>query len=222
MDIQAYKEKYQEEGAPGWDAIDAALLPIYGEQQPLTHWGTILKHMLGGEDPIDGISVYASEAGGSPHWHFITYGFSSLYYDEESLGKDFSKFGFELTFRLKPRNGWEVETDSKWAVSLLQNIAKYVFSSGNWFEPFHWMPANGPIKLNDDTLIHGLIFIVDPQLPEIMTPHGRVQFLQLVGVTEKEINMIRDKQIDAATIIDRLKQNNPLLICDLDRQISVV
>ncbi|MFX7739968.1 suppressor of fused domain protein [Acinetobacter baumannii] len=41
------------------------------------HYGTVIKYMLGGPDPIDGVSVYRSENGGA-HWHYVTYGFSEL------------------------------------------------------------------------------------------------------------------------------------------------
>jgi hypothetical protein len=55
--------------------------------------------MLGGPDPIDGISPYQCTDGGIDHLHFITFGYPSLYYDE-AVGKAFSRFGFEMTFRL--------------------------------------------------------------------------------------------------------------------------
>ena len=45
------------------------------------HWGTIIKAMLGGPDPIDGISAYESNAAPIPHLHFCSYGFTSLYYE---------------------------------------------------------------------------------------------------------------------------------------------
>ena len=61
--------------------------------------GTVISYMLGGPDPIDGISAYSCD-GDIDHLHFITFGYSSLYYDEESVGGDFRKFGFEMTFRL--------------------------------------------------------------------------------------------------------------------------
>jgi suppressor of fused-like protein len=62
--------------APGWDAIDLALKPTYGDQIPL-HWGTAIPRMLGGPDPIDGISAYLRSEPVS-HWHFVTYGFPEV------------------------------------------------------------------------------------------------------------------------------------------------
>ena len=99
--IGDYKSVYalQSDAAPGWDTIDRALAPLYGETDPW-HWGTAIKHAMGGPDPIDGISAYSSNAAGVTHLHFCTYGFTSHYYDEEALGNAFSGYGFELTFRL--------------------------------------------------------------------------------------------------------------------------
>src|SRR5277367_4602912 len=68
--------------SPGWAAIDAALWPIYGELEPY-HVGTVIPYALGGPDPIHGISAYKN-AGSSPHWHFVTYGFSELWAKEST------------------------------------------------------------------------------------------------------------------------------------------
>ena len=44
----------------GWDAINAAMAALYPGQEP-RHFGTLLSHTLGGNDPLDGISVYWSD-----------------------------------------------------------------------------------------------------------------------------------------------------------------
>jgi len=216
MTLDDYKAAYagRDDAAPGWDAITAALAKLYGDQEP-KHWGTAIKHMPGGPDPIDGISAYRSEAGGTPHLHFCTYGFSNLYYDEEAVGKDFSRFGFELTFRLRQDAG--DDTQPTWAVNLMQNLARYVFSSGKWFEHGHWIPANGPIQADGDTDIVGLMFVNDPQLPSIDTPHGRVEFLQMVGLTSAEVEALKAKTATAEEIATRLAESDPLLVTDLAR-----
>ena len=215
MEITEYQACYADtDAAPGWDAIDDALARLYGEQPPM-HWGTVIKAMLGGPDPIDGISAYESGAG-APHFHFCSYGFSSLYYDEAAVGKDFSRFGFELTFRLA-RQGESQET-LVWVCNMIQNLGRYVFDSGRWFEEFHWIPANGPIKLESDTDIVGLIFVQDPQLPPIDTPHGRVEFLQMVGVTTQELEDIKSKRRTVEDVATSLRVGNPLLITDLNRR----
>ena len=217
MDLDEYKKRYSgnNAAAPGWDAIDAGLAGIYGTKEP-QHWGTLLKGFLGGPDPIDGISVYDSCSGGIPHFHFCSYGFSSLYYDEESVGKDYSKFGFELTFRLA--NKGQPKDDQVWVCNLIQNLARYVFESGKWFEEFHWIPANGPIRLEFETDLVGLIFVTDPELPPLDTPHGRVEFLQMVGITSSELADITAKRRSSRDVIEALRKTDQFLITDLERR----
>ncbi len=221
MTLEQYREAFSDDSddTPGWDAINARLEQLYLDIEP-EHFGTIIKYMFGGPDPLDGISRYHSNAGNMPHEHIISYGFSELYYSEDAAGKEFSKYGFELTFRLKP-----FPADAKdviWPSNLMQNIARYVFETGNWFEEYHWMPANGPIRSDTDTAITGLVFVIDPELGVIDTPHGSVQFLQIVGVTDDEINAIKDKAITAEEVVTRLRNGNPLLVTDLERTISIL
>ncbi|MGN7414039.1 suppressor of fused domain protein [Paenibacillus sp. SAF-068] len=175
-----------EENTSGWDAIDKAIEELYGEQEP-KHYGTSIPYMLGGPDPLDGISVYAVNTPMS-HWHFVTYGFSELY-EKEIQDTSKSGYGFELTFRLT-RSEEETEPPA-WALNLLQNVGRYVFSSGNIFQPGDYMDANGPICLDSDTLLTALSFIEDPDLPAISTPNGSVQFIQMVGITGRELEMIQ-------------------------------
>ncbi|WP_145149899.1 suppressor of fused domain protein [Paenibacillus xylanexedens] len=175
-----------EENTSGWDAIDQAIGELYGEQEP-HHYGTSIPYMLGGPDPLDGISVYSANTP-MPHWHFVTYGFSELY-EKEMQDASKSGYGFELTFRLT-RSENETEPPA-WALNLLQNVGRYVFNSGNIFHAGDYMDANGPICLESDTLLTALSFIEDPDLPEISTPNGSVQFIQMVGITGRELKMIQ-------------------------------
>ncbi|WP_113651308.1 suppressor of fused domain protein [Pedobacter namyangjuensis] len=214
MNKEEYIKQFTEDDAVGWLSIDAELDKIYPDQEP-QHFGTVIKYMLGGEDPLDGISVYESDAQ-EPHYHFVSYGLSELYYDEEKAGGEFSKFGFELTFRLKKDNN----DDFHWAMNLMQNLAKYVFKSGKWFEEFHFIPANGPIKLGSATDITALAFVEDPELGKIETPHGEVTFLQMIGLTTSEYDQLKQNPKIAETemLIDRLRAQNQLLITDLNRK----
>ncbi len=178
--------------------------------------GTLIKHMLGGPDPLDGISAYRCSDGGRDHLHFVSYGYTSLYYDEDSVGGDYSRFGFEMTFRLANSN---LDDDEPiWVCNLLQNIARYVFDSGKWFEQYHWIPANGPIRADYDTDIVGLAFLNDPSLDPIDSPHGRVEFIQAFGVTQSELDGFKSKKETAEAVIERHRQTNPLLVTDLHRK----
>lgn len=215
MNIEEYRKKYNEDDAVGWKSMDEVIEKLYPNQEP-KHYATILKMMLGGEDPLDGVSVYKSDEQ-EKHDHFISYGMSSLYYDEESAEGEFSGWGFEFTFRLIP---FEEDKDPQWVVSLMQNLARYVFNSKKWFEEFHFIPANSPIRLNTDTEITAIAFVSDPELGKINTPHGEVQFLQMVGITSKEYEQLlsNPKTTETEKLLEKLRKDNPLLITDLKRR----
>jgi hypothetical protein len=205
-------DDFADDAAPGWDAIDAALRPLYGDQEPL-HWGTVIKYRLGGPDPLDGISAYRHDAPPAPpHWHFVTYGMSELY-AKESEDPDFSGWGFEFTFRLA-RNAAD-EQPPTWPLNLLNNLARYVYSSGNLFAPGHYLPFNGPIATGENTALHAALFTEDPELKTIHTPHGKVQFLQLVGATLDELAAAR--AWDVGRFLELLATRHPLLVTDLSR-----
>ncbi|WP_433179256.1 suppressor of fused domain protein [Actinoallomurus sp. CA-150999] len=197
--------------APGWAAIDDALSRIYGDTEPL-HFGTVHKWALGGPDPLDGISAYP-RTDPVPHWHFVSYGMSELY-SKESSDPSESGWGFEFTFRVA-RDPAET-TPPVWAMNFLQNLGRYVFQSGRWFEPGHTMNANGPIAASrTDSAIQALTFTVDPELGEISTPHGKVQFLQVVGLTIEEYEAAR--QWESSALLGLLEPRTPLHVTDLDR-----
>jgi len=217
MDLAEYKRRYehQDDAAPGWDAIDSRLRVVYSGQEP-KHWGTAIKHMLGGPDPLDGISAYQCTQGGIDHLHFITYGYTSLYYDEEAVGGEFSRFGFEMTFRLASKP--PPLEEPIWVCNFLQNLARYVFKSGRWFEPYHWIRANGPIRANFDTDIAGVAFLNDPMLDPVDSPHGRVEFIQAFGVTQGELDSLKDTKQNSEAIIEYHRKTNPLLVTNLARK----
>lgn len=194
--------------APGWDAIDAALRRIHPDVEPL-HYGTVLKWRLGGPDPLDGISFYPRD----DHWHIVSYGMSELYTKESDVHEE-SGWGFEFTFRVA-RDKDEADPPV-WAANLLQNLARYVFKSGNTFAPGHHMDLNGPISLAEpDTAIRAIVFADDPELGVIDTPHGQLRFLQIVGLTLDEYAAV--ERWDAAKVVDILRPYLPLLITDLRR-----
>lgn len=226
LNIEEYKKKFNEEDSPGWDAIDKTLEKIYQNQEP-KHYATLLSYMLGGEDPLDGISIYEQEKQ-QFHYHIISYGMSELYYTPESGENEFSGWGFEFTFRIIPfeedESTEEIKNEPKWAISFMQNLARYVFESKKWFEPYHFIPANGPIRLDTNTKIVGVAFVPDTQLGKIDTPHGEVTFLQMVGLTQEELDWLWEdpKLKRVEELINKMRKDNPMLITDLKRKKSYV
>ena len=202
-----------EESAPGRDAIQQQFESLYGDQEP-QHWGPALPASFGGNDPLDGISAYRSAD--NSHWHYVTYGFTELFGKENEI-PEFSGYGFELTFRLAidPQQTEEAEPPV-WVANFLQNIARYVFETGNVFDPGHTMSLNGPICSESSTAIHAITFADDPQLPQdVNSPNGSFRFIQIVGLTADELEAIEGW--NSVSFCELLKQTNPLLITDLAR-----
>jgi suppressor of fused-like protein len=195
--------------APGWGAIDNALQPIYHEQVP-KHYGTLISYELGGPDPLRGISAY-KRLEPAPHWHFVTYGFSELY-EKTSDIKEESGWGFELTFRLKTEP--DSEDPPVWVLNFLQNLARYVFQTGNEFGFGQYMKT-GPLALDVDTQICSILFAQDPELPPIDTPNGRLKFIQVIGITDDEELAVKQWMVVKALGIFQV--HLPLLITDLHR-----
>lgn len=219
MTQKEYKNLFDEDDAVGWLEIDKVVEGIYGDQKP-RHYAPPLHYMVGGEDPLDGVSIYDSQKD-IFHRHLVSYGMSELYYNEEAAGGEFSKWGFEFTFRLKPFD--EDGDDPTWVVNLMNNLARYVIKSGKWFEEYHVIPANGPIRLNSTAEINivGVAFVSDPELGKIQTPHGEVLFLQMVGLTANEMNRITSASSaydEVKKVLDEMKTTNPLMITDLLRR----
>ncbi|WP_432981118.1 suppressor of fused domain protein [Dactylosporangium sp. CA-233914] len=188
----------------GWDAIDAELARLYPGVEP---------HHLAfdGPDPLEGVG-FLPRLEPVPHWHAVSYGMSELY-DKRSDNPDESGWGFEFTFRIRREPD---ETDPPaWAANFLQNLARYVVQTGNWFEPNHHMDLNGPIALERDTLIRAVVFTEDTQLGTVDTPNGSVQFLQVVGITADEYAATQAWSV--RDFLQLLAQRLPLLVTDLGR-----
>jgi photosystem II stability/assembly factor-like uncharacterized protein len=200
-----------DDGSAGWDAIDRALEPLYGDGDPHAHYGTAVPYMMGGNDPLHGISVYL-RTDPLPHFHFITYGFTDLFVKEtEDPGE--SGFGFELSLRLRRAAD---ETDVPvWALNFLQNLGRYVFGTGNRFDTGHKMGLNGPIALGQSTRLTAILFAKDPELAEIDSPFGKARFIEVVGITDDEYRLIQEWSTTG--LVDILRKKLPYLITDLAR-----
>jgi hypothetical protein len=209
-----YIQQYTENDMPGYAAISEREKLIYGNQEPM-HWATIVPFELGGEDPLWAVDCFNSDKY-QPHFHYITAGFSNLYFEPEYAEDKFSGFGFEITFR-----HLQVSGDPErpiWPVNFLQNIAKYVFKSGKGFDEYHYMSANGPIRSGTDSQITAFAFYIDPEMESIDTPHGKLLFIQLYGLTSDEYNSIRNKEYTAKELLTKTMIHNPWLITDLSRK----
>jgi hypothetical protein len=169
------------------------------------------------QEYIDGYSIFPSPNG---YQHLLTYGMSTLYVDEEAFGGDFSGWGYEMTMKVRT----DESDDCRWAVTSLSNLGRYTYTSKRWFEPYQFISGQGrPLRSDTDTLLTSYLMVPDTEVRGIDTLHGRVGFLQLVGITQAELDWIAGESPDGAQ--DRAKDvaarivasGNDHLVTDLTR-----
>lgn len=214
MTLEEYKQyaEAHEDWAPGWDVIDECFSTLYPEQEP-EHFGTDLvsRASLGGDEYLDGYSIYTSPKG---YKHIVTYGMSELYASEEALDNEYSKWGYEMTIKLPVSTAEEC----RWAISMLGSLARYTFTQERWFEPFQYIAGGGQsINWNIESTITALLVVEDTELTGVGTIHGRLDFMQLVGITEQELQVIKKDPSKAVLLVELLKKDNPMLLTDLTR-----
>ncbi|WP_347254153.1 suppressor of fused domain protein [Leminorella grimontii] len=214
MDLATFRKNVEEDEswAPGWDEIDLGFSQIYGEQNP-DHYGTEMtsRATFGGDQYLDGYSLFASPKG---YRHIVTYGMSQLYADEEALGGEFSKWGYEMTIKLPAKEARECE----WALNMLSNLARYTFTSKRYFEPYQYIGGSGEsIHIGEPSKITALLVVPDTEIAPRDSLYGRLEFLQLVGITEVEFQQVKETPEKVHQLIENMKQDNPDLITDMGR-----
>lgn len=184
----------------GWKAIEDECLKMYPGQTDPKHYGTLIPWSLGGNDPLDGISIYDS----GEYYHFVTFGLSELY-EKECKNKEYSGYGFELTVKLKKDGLEDGEAGIRGMCGILQAIAKLTFNEGEIFQPDEYIYTGQTTGMDPKgkSLITGFITQLD-KLGEIETQNGKVQFVELIGVTDAELKAIIDKKLRVRGLFERL------------------
>lgn len=204
------KMEADESWAPGWEAIDGVFRALYPGQKPF-HYATVSRAVFGGKDFLDGCSIYPSPKG---YFHLVTYGMSELYAEPEALGGEWSKWGYEMTMKLRG----EKPEDCLWALDLLNNLARYTFTQKRFFEPWQFVDGRGaPIRTGTDTALTSLIIVPDTEVQGLDTLYGRLEFLQLVGITQAELSRLSTRE-EVRALAEQLRQAEPWLVTDLDRR----
>lgn len=195
----------------GWDAIDEEFDRIYPDQKDPKHYGTLISWRLGGNDPLDGISIYD----GGDFWHFITYGLSEIY-EKETDNKEISGYGMEFTFKLKKDSYADEEGEIKCICHILQSIARITFTNGeiiNQYEYIYTGQSTG-IDAYQKSNITGFITVPDTRVESINSPNGKLEFTQLIGVTNSELQGIISKELTVKELYSKL----PTDITDYNRE----
>lgn len=185
-----------DDGILGWDVINVVLVVLYFGQE-LMYYGMVLFYMLGGNDLLDGISVYWVDVL-CLYWYYVIYGFFELY-DKQSDDVVDSGYGFELIFCLVVDD--DVVSLFMWLMNLLQNFVCYVFVIGNVFEVGYYMDVNGLIVLDIDICLCYVVFLFDLQLLVCDIVNGCLVFLQVIGVSDVEMVVIKCWFIDGVLYV---------------------
>lgn len=183
-----------QEEAPGWDAIDAAIAPYVGDIQP-NHWGTGTG--IPNQGGVWGVSAYRLPE----HWFLITYGLSELF-TKVNGDPTTSGWGEELTMRTT-LNG---DDPPQATVRLLARLGELVYQRSTPFLP------GGRLEIPDaeGEIPPAVAWIEDPQLEPITTPFGALQFVATVGVSLAMLASMRASS--TASVIEDVKRSNPLLV----------
>lgn len=190
----------EEDGVFGWDAITEAFEKMYPGQDNPKHYGTLISWRFGGNDPLPGISIYD----GGDYWHFVTYGLSEVY-EKETDNQEISGYGMEFTLKLKKGNlgdEKEEEGEIKGLCGILQSIARITFTQGEVFGIYEYLYTGQTqgIDVKMESNITGFITVPEPKCKSIDTPNGKVEFVELIGVTDGELKSIMAKELQVKEV----------------------
>lgn len=226
----------------GLKALIDMLQIVYPDQPNPLQVTTLLKYWLGGQDPLDYISMYNNQGDAAkgilPHWHYVSFGLSDLHgdgrvhaleNDKLELNKR-SGMGFELTFRLQ-KTEEELREESlgkkirppTWPANLLQSIARYCFQTGNNLCFGDNIPWRKSLDGKNNSRLQNILIAQDAQLEILETPFGMVEFCQIVGVTDEELEQA--SRWNGRGVLNYLRQDiqtgGEWLVTNMERNLSV-
>lgn len=215
---EEYEKRAQErdDWAPGWEAIESAFGALYPGIEP-RHLATTMaaRAHFGGDAYLDGASLYPSPHG---YQHIVTFGMSALYADVASYGGEHSGWGYEMTAKVAAHSSEE----ALWMVDLMSNLARYTFTAKRFFQPYDTVTGGAPIRQGSDTALTSLLVVPDTEVAGVDSVHGRLDFLQIVGITGAEAAWVaeeptaaRDRGRDLAQRM--VASGNVALVTDLAR-----
>lgn len=195
------EEVVEEVSAKGWDAITEIFEKVYpGQKKPL-HYTTKLPWELGGNDPLQGISVYD----GGDYYHFVSYGLSDLY-DKSNKDDKYSGYGMEFTLKLKKKKYEDLDKELKNIAGIFQQLARTTFMRGELYKPFEYIYTGQEkgIDYMQKSKITGFITVLDEEVGSINTPNGIVDFVELVGVYNSELERLLNKKTTVKELYKKL------------------
>lgn len=186
-----------------WGRVLGAELERRYPGRVVRHWPAEVSWEQGGTSPFDDV-VGIDVADPVPHWAYVGVGLGDL--------------GFEPTFRLR-REASEVEPP-EWPVEVLRNLGRYVLGTGNRIKARDWMPLHKPMTWDVPTELTALVFTHDADLGPVDNDGIEVRLVQVVGVTDDELEAIKAWDVDRS--LDLWRERNPHLVVDPGRRSLLV
>lgn len=214
MTVEEFRKRVEDdsEWAPGWEIIDKEFDRIYTGQTP-RHYATdmVSRAIFGGGNYLDGFSIYTSPKG---YKHIVTYGMTELYANEEALGGEWNKWGYEMTIKLNE----ETDEGCMWAIDMLLNLARYTYTQKSFFQPYEYISGGGKsLHTGVESNITALLTISDTEAQAQDTLYGKTEFIQLFGITESELQALIKDHDNAHKLCDMIKRDNPDFVTDMKR-----
>lgn len=112
----------------------------------------------------------------------------------------------EFTFKLKKDNYEDEEKEIKCICGILQAIARITFSKGEIFNVFEYLYTGQTtgIDVKQQSNITGFITVPDNKFQTLNTPNGKVEFVEFIGVTNKEIEAVKNKEITVKELYEKI------------------
>lgn len=188
--------------ATGWDAIVKECERVYPGQDNPKHYGTLIGWRVGGNDPLDGISIYD----GGDYWHFVTFGLTDLFDKQQGDDPAVSGYGMEFTLKLKKSSLTDEEAEIKNICGIFQSVARLTFTKGEAFRANEYLYTGQTDGMDTQrkSKITGFITIPDTNFNSIDTPNGKVDFVEFIGATDAELKAILNKQTTVRDLYAKL------------------
>lgn len=126
--------------------------------------------------------------------------------EKETDNPEYSGYGMEFTFKLKKDNYEDEEKEIKCICGILQAIARITFSKGEIFNVFEYLYTGQTtgIDVKQQSNITGFITVPDNKFQTLNTPNGKVEFVEFIGVTNKEIEAVKNKEITVKELYEKI------------------
>ncbi|EMS72043.1 suppressor of fused domain protein [Ruminiclostridium cellobioparum] len=119
-----------------------------------------------------------------------------------------------MTIKLKE----DLAEDCRWAIDMLSNLARYTYIKKKFFETMQYIAGNGTsLHIGIEFDITALLVVNDTECHGINTVHGRVEFIQLVGITQRELEILKADHSRVTILVDNMKKDNPYMVTDMKR-----